>query len=437
MGPRATGTPTSVSVRIKCPPGAKFVGIYHCLAPQEYVYTPGHGPLPAEEAYQYWLPNAEKHEADRLIELTLSHGGKLTVTPNHPILVHGHWLLAELIIPSERVTYQTRLPVEVQEGLPPLSYRTKKPSLLKHFPAIPEYMTPELAEFLGLIWSDGHIHKYGNGWGVAFGNTDTALLWRAHDLAENLFGLAGAWYKEKHVGAHQIHWSSTLLAHWLVDDLNFTKQRVPRVMWAADEFSRQAFLDGVIAGDGSTSPVSPSKPNNLVTAISTGAEHEPAVSLVYFCATLGIKARIRSMPQNWPQRNHDQMYQVSFQSGSHAVQVPKLLGAEQIVRDIETGQFSLGNKSGQQFIGGKTIADDVIWVRSVREIPGSVTVYDFHTPDQLLYAGSIPITTHNTHPGGIPQPSQQDLASGRAVGAKVLCIRVPETGVLKCYRRTK
>ena len=43
----------------------------------------------------------------------------------------------------------------------------------------------------------------------------------------------------------------------------------------------------------------------------------------------------------------------------------------------------------------------------------------------------------HTHPGGVPIPSPQDLRSGRSVNANILCIRVPDTGQTRCYRRQK
>ena len=63
--------------------------------------------------------------------------------------------------------------------------------------------------------------------------------------------------------------------------------------------------------------------------------------------------------------------------------------------------------------------------------PMSVKV-PIQCPPSATFEGII-----HTHPGGVPIPSQQDLKAGRQVGANVLCIKVPETGVLRCYRRTK
>ena len=50
-------------------------------------------------------------------------------------------------------------------------------------------------------------------------------------------------------------------------------------------------------------------------------------------------------------------------------------------------------------------------------------------------AGSKFVGIYHTHPGGIPVPSPMDLTSGRSVNAKLLCIKVPETGQTRCYVR--
>lgn len=40
---------------------------------------------------------------------------------------------------------------------------------------------------------------------------------------------------------------------------------------------------------------------------------------------------------------------------------------------------------------------------------------------------------YHTHPGGIAMPSAMDVRSAKQVGARVLCIQVPETGEMACY----
>ena len=44
-----------------------------------------------------------------------------------------------------------------------------------------------------------------------------------------------------------------------------------------------------------------------------------------------------------------------------------------------------------------------------------------------------PIAVYHTHPGGRPEPSQQDIQSAQKVGIPWVCIGVPETGALKCH----
>ena len=43
----------------------------------------------------------------------------------------------------------------------------------------------------------------------------------------------------------------------------------------------------------------------------------------------------------------------------------------------------------------------------------------------------------HTHPGGVAAPSDKDLRAGQATGSRNLCILVPESGELACYRRKR
>jgi proteasome lid subunit RPN8/RPN11 len=40
----------------------------------------------------------------------------------------------------------------------------------------------------------------------------------------------------------------------------------------------------------------------------------------------------------------------------------------------------------------------------------------------------------HTHPGGVPIPSEMDLRSAVLHGLTHVCVGVPETGVVRCYR---
>ncbi len=430
-GPMATGSPTSVQIPVSCPTSARFDSLYHCLAPTEYVFTPGYGPLRAEDAYQYWLPNAEKHRAEKLLTIRTSHGGSITVTPNHPFLTEDGWKWADLLSVNDKLFLETRLAdAYVPAPAMTLAVPSYKPRWARLRPALPLDMTPELGLFVGLIWADGYIRSGKHGWGVTFTNMDGDLIEQICDLGNDLFGLDAKRYISRGNGAHQVFWSSTILAHWLIDDLGFQKRRVPPCIWRSDEEVRTAFLDGVVLGDGSISPSNPNKPNNFVVAVSTGVEYETAVSFAYLAATLGKKPRLRTMPQNWPSRTRDHMYQVVYQSERKPAQVPALRDGA-VLRDATSGRFLPGTQAGFQFTGGRTNGDE-IKVVGIEEQHGDFTVYDFHTETQVLYAGSIPMITHNTHPGGVAFPSRTDIQSAIQTGAKNLCIQ--SDTALKCFR---
>lgn len=48
--------------------------------------------------------------------------------------------------------------------------------------------------------------------------------------------------------------------------------------------------------------------------------------------------------------------------------------------------------------------------------------------------GDRPEAIFHTHPGGVAFPSPTDIRNTRKVGLRHLCIAVPETGELNCYK---
>lgn len=47
--------------------------------------------------------------------------------------------------------------------------------------------------------------------------------------------------------------------------------------------------------------------------------------------------------------------------------------------------------------------------------------------------GGRPKAIFHTHPGGVPVPSPTDFSEAQRLRIPVLCIGVPETGVIKCH----
>jgi len=117
---------------------------------------------------------------------------------------------------------------------------------------VPKALDEDLAEFLGLLLSDGMI----SGKEVRFFNNDALLLNRVGDLAKVLFGLKATVKRFKTVDGMAIH--STVLIR-LLRSLGFPKERksrnviVPPLILKSPDGMVGAFVRGYFLGDGSFS----------------------------------------------------------------------------------------------------------------------------------------------------------------------------------------
>ena len=406
-GPESSGTPTNVTLNLRCPSGQPLA-VFHCLPATEYVFLPGYGPMRVDMAAKKW-PDVETHKVTELISIQTGLMGSITVTPNHPIMTKQGWVLASDLIVGDKILLETNLPCPSNIKVKSSQWKTNWWSRVHHRPYRPQKLSPELGLLLGLLWSDGSISDQR----VSFANKQESLISQVSNLTMLLFGLEGKTYNGSN-NVYQFHVNSTDLAHYFQRNLGFTKERVPHLLWSAPPHIRQHFLNGVIQGDGSTSPANPNKPNDLVTSISVGNSKETAISLAYFIATLGHKPRLRIIPQHYVARTQDFMYQVVFQSGSH--------------------DAPLRSPSGRLVHGGRTIGNEVKII-DIKRQTGNFEVYDFHMAEGLLYCGTLPFLTHNTHPGtGNIIPSDKDFETARAYRIPFVCVGIPETEQVKCYR---
>src|SRR3989441_616564 len=149
---------------------------------------------------------------------------------------------------------------------------------------LPKEMTLELAEFLGLILSDGMLRGRGS---VILFNNDEKVLRRFSQLANELFGLKPR--RGTHSGGLLARIDCRALVHLLVG-IGFPKNRKSRTLKVPDLVSMSpdkvigGFFAGYIAGDGSFS--------KRTLEISTASE-EMALGLSYLLTRLGVLHRIR------------------------------------------------------------------------------------------------------------------------------------------------
>ncbi len=427
-GNGGAGGKYAVTLDIGCPEGFKPVGIWHCVPKDEHVYIPGKGLLLAEEAAEYAFA---LHHSPELVHIKTGLGGDIRVTPNHPIMTTDGWKDAGTILLTDKIMLSTELPCPQNGHIEIVDWKSARQSSVKYYPTLPKIYTKELAKLMGLIWSDGNVTEKS----VNFTNTDNNLINYTDGLLGSCFNINAKQYEVKTIGKehYSLHLNSKEVAYYFTNSLKFRKDAIPGTLWETSDEIRKAFLEGVILGDGSTSPSNPEKPGDLVTTISIGTSYSATTSLIYFLATLGIKARIRKVKQNFAKRKSDFIYQVAYQSGNHTPQTLIPSNGE-TKRDSDSGRFIKGHQGGNKFTGGKTNGNEVK-ILEIERLHGDFTVYDFHMPDydNLLYVGSLPMITHNSHPHGVPEPSSADISEMKKLHLKHLCISVPQTGQMKCH----
>ncbi len=115
----------------------------------------------------------------------------------------------------------------------------------KNYIKIPTNFSEELAELLGLIFSDGYISKYS----VCFYNTSKALLIRFEHLVNKLFGLSNPLKRTMQSGAIEINFRSIELYSYLYMLIE-NKSKIPKEILNGDDETKIAFLRGYFSGDG-------------------------------------------------------------------------------------------------------------------------------------------------------------------------------------------
>ena len=242
--------------------------------------------LAGNETTKQPVDRVSRHEApDEFVRVTFSNGREVTVTPEHPMFVGtgGETTPAAALeegafVPAPRKLPNSATPVELPNE-PSTDAREKDIRL-------PGELTPDLAELLGLLVTEGHSYA-GSAHEIGFSNQDGRLLTRAAELAERSFGIAPN-RTTNEAGTVTLRWISTRLYRWFESTFpecmhTAREKRVPaRVLGASAEHIRR-FLVGAFAGDGGVE----SEAMSFATA-SEGLAEDYADAL----AKIGVASRI-------------------------------------------------------------------------------------------------------------------------------------------------
>jgi len=198
---------------------------------------------------------AYKGKSDSLVRVRTRSGRSVRVTPVHRLFTFGpdgslSETAARDVKPGDYVASVRRIPGpagprRLHVELPKLQRRGKTIR-------IPEAVTVDLAEFLGLFVSEGYVRA---GRTVVFTNSDEALLARFLSLTRKLFDLDAK--IERQVGrTPNVLAASTSLVN-LLDRLGTGRtsgeKRIPACVLASDNDVLAGFLRGYYLGDGGIS----------------------------------------------------------------------------------------------------------------------------------------------------------------------------------------
>lgn len=216
--------------------------------------------------------------------------------------------------------------IDLQPSFYETVYTMPKGGLRKKAPGIPTNikLTPDLAHLLGLWVAEGSVNTPPSKSGLP----DTTIfsfrlnepsVQRCIDLISSIFGIDPSVYPRPKQNSHKIHVHNWLLAHWLVDVAGhgaFNK-RVPSFIFSSSKPVIQAFIDGLIAGDGSRYSGKNSQAGSW-TSIST-VSPTIAAELPILLGAIGKACRVTSRAARTDKNgvNHRHSYEICIADGQH------------------------------------------------------------------------------------------------------------------------
>ena len=194
-----------------------------------------------------------KGKSDSLVRVKTRSGRTVRVTPIHRLFTFGpdgalRETEAQHVAPGDYVASVRRLPSPT--GTARLRLPRPRLSLQGESIRLPEFMSAELAEFLGLFLSRGYVRSDRT---VVFTHSDGSRMQRFRSLARALFGIEGKVETQTDATSSLLLQSRLLVD--LIDQLGTGRtahdQRVPSTVLESDNATLAAFLRGYYLGAGS------------------------------------------------------------------------------------------------------------------------------------------------------------------------------------------
>lgn len=233
-----------------------------------------------------------------LLTITTSNGYEVTVTRDHRLMAWDGDCYRETQARHLCRGQYVRLPLH--DGCDagrdaPLPPAPRSDARARVYP-LPDRITDDIAEFLGLVVADGTVYRGGFRVGKAYEDTCA----RFSSLARNLFGCEPyhRYAPGKRTGMHICEVNSTFLSSWLlaVGGLGPNNKSVPDVVMRSSATRQTAFLRGIFE-DAAINI----KPDGFLNHIGLSTSSEPiskTVQLLLLRAGF-ISHRFSSKPGSW------------------------------------------------------------------------------------------------------------------------------------------
>jgi ribonucleotide reductase class II len=192
---------------------------------------------------------------DDLIKITLSHGRQVTSTPCHRFSVSGKWVRADEIAIGSLLDFKVGQYLNAIE--PSLEYLCAPDTIGRGRQPVgcqmPEYMSPDLAYFVGAVFGNG---CFSTSYRIRISHGRMDVLMRLRDIGTRLFGLSGTISQDSRGGRAEICFTNKQLSEWFkLNNLDKTVNsvdldRFPVTIRISSRDSILAFFAGLVDTDG-------------------------------------------------------------------------------------------------------------------------------------------------------------------------------------------
>lgn len=198
------------------------------------------------------ISNSERHD---LIKITTSHGRQITATPCHRFSVNGEWVRADqltngMTLDSEVGQYSNAVELPLEYLVTPETIgRGRQPKSCR----MPEYMSPDLAYFIGAIYGNGCFSSH---YRIRLSHGRKDVLLRLRDIGVRLFGLSGVLHEDPRGGRFELCFANKQLFEWFklngIDKgtKSINLDRIPVSIRMSSRDSILGFFAGLIDTDG-------------------------------------------------------------------------------------------------------------------------------------------------------------------------------------------